>query len=94
MYIMFPKTASAQQIQRNYRALFDEVIQKREPLVVLNNNKPEVVIVEIKQFEGMQKTIEEHELEMAKKAVAIGRKEAREGKLKKLTSLADLMDED
>lgn len=91
---MFPKTASAQQIQRNYRTLFNEVIEKQEPLVVLNNNKPEVVIIEIKQFEDMQKKIEEHELELAKRAIATYEKEEREGKLKKLTSLADLIDED
>jgi prevent-host-death family protein len=91
---MFPKTASAQQIQRNYRTLFDEVIEKQEPLVVLNNNKPEVVIIDIKQFEDMQKKIEEHELELAKQAILIARKEKKEGKLKKLTSLADLINED
>lgn len=91
---MFPKTASMQQIQKNYRKLFDEVIESQEPLVVLNNNKAEVVIIDIHQFEEIQAKAEKYELEMAMKAIMIYKKEKKEGKLKTLKSLKDLINED
>jgi len=49
-----PKTATAQQIQKNYRSIFNDVMIKREPVVVLNNNKPEVVIVDLQTFDEMK----------------------------------------
>lgn len=91
---MFPKTVSVQQIQRNYRKIFDEVMTEQEPVIILNNNKPEVVVVEIHQFEVMQQKAEQYELEMARKAIEEFQKEKKRGKLKKLTSLADLGNED
>ncbi|MCC7196588.1 type II toxin-antitoxin system Phd/YefM family antitoxin [Candidatus Peregrinibacteria bacterium] len=91
---MFPKTASMQQIQKNYRKLFDEVIESQEPLVVLNNNKPEVVIIDIHQFEEIQAKAEKYELELAMKAIMTYKKEKKDGKLKVLKSIKDLIDED
>lgn len=88
---MFPKTASSQDIQRNYRKLFDAVMSEKEPLVILNKNKAEVVIVDIKQFENMQKKIEAYELAMAKQAIQIAQREKRQKKLRKLRSLSDLL---
>lgn len=87
---MFPRTASVQDIQRKYRTLFDVVITTKKPLIVLNNNKAEVVIVEVHQFEEMQEKAEQYDLEMAKKAIAIYATEKKKGKLKKLKSLANL----
>jgi prevent-host-death family protein len=88
---MFPKTASAQQIQRNYRSIFDEVMKDKKPFIILNNNKPEVVIIDVGQFKIMQDKAEQFELEMAKKAIEIGHKEQKDKKLKKLRSLSDLI---
>ncbi len=89
----FPKTVSVQQIQRQYRTIFDQVMKNKEPLIVLNNNKAEVVIIEIHQFEEIQAKAERYDLEMAKLAVQSYQKENSAGKLKKLNSLADLADE-
>ena len=89
----FPKTVSVQQIQRRYRTIFDQVMKNKEPLIVLNNNKAEVVIIEIHQFEEIQAKAERYDLEMAKLAVQSYQKEKSAGKLKKLNSLADLADE-
>ncbi len=89
----FPKTVSVQQIQRQYRTIFDQVMKNKEPLIVLNNNKAEVVIIEIHQFEEIQAKAERYDLEMAKLAVQSYQKEKSAGKLKKLNSLADLADE-
>lgn len=87
---MFPKTATAHEVQRRYRQIFDEVMQTKEPIVVLNNNKPEVVIIDIHQFEIQQKQLEAYELELAMRAIEEAQKEKKQGKLKKLKSLADL----
>lgn len=85
------KTASAQQIQRQYRFLFDQVMTEKEPLVVLNKNKPEVVIIDIGTFEYLKSATEQYEEEQAKKAVSVYQKEKKSGGLKKLNSLADIM---
>ena len=88
---MFPKTASVQQIQRNYRSILDQAMQTKEPIIILNNNKPEVVIIEVHEFEKMQEKAQKYELEMAKQAIAAYQEEKTNGKLKKLHSLKDLM---
>jgi len=91
MFHTMPKTASSKDIQRNYRTLFDEVIDTEEPLVVINNSKPEVVILSVKMYESLNELVEEHEQEMAKKAIENYKTEKKNGKLKKLSSLADLV---
>ena len=87
---IMPKTTSATEIQKNYRALFDEVMASEEPLFVLNNNKPEVVVVSVKTFESLSESREEYEQNMAQKAVENYKAEKKAGKLKKLSSLANL----
>ncbi|MBI2268029.1 MAG: type II toxin-antitoxin system Phd/YefM family antitoxin [Candidatus Blackburnbacteria bacterium] len=52
--LTFPKTTSAREIQRNYRKIFDRVKKTKEPVVVMRNNKPEVVIVNYKKLEEME----------------------------------------
>jgi len=42
--MQMPKTVSARDIQRNYRQIFDEVMETRKPVVVLKHNQPEVII--------------------------------------------------
>lgn len=90
MFKAMPKTASSRDIQKNYRGLFDEVIKTQEPLFVLNNNKPEVVVVSLTKFEELCKSQEEYELDMAKRAIEAHKADKAAGKLKKLSSLADL----
>lgn len=85
-----PKTASSKDIQKNYRALFNEVMDTGEPLFVLNNNKPEVVVISIKTFESLSQSREEYEQNMAQRAVEIYELEKKNGRLKKLSSLADI----
>ena len=87
---IMPKTASSKDIQQNYRALFNEVMASKEPLFVLNNNKPEVVVISIKTFESLSQSREDYEQNIAQKAVEDYLSEKKAGKLKKLSSLADL----
>ena len=90
---MFPKTAPVQQIQRQYRTIFNDAMKHKLPVYILNKNNPEVVIIEVHQFEEMQSKIEKYELALAQEAIVIYKKEKAAGKLKKLTSIADLLNE-
>jgi len=76
----FPKMTTAREIQRNYRKIFDEVKKTKEPVVVMRNNKPEVVIMDAKKLAEMQAIMD----------VLEAREEIRAGKGKILKSLKDL----
>ncbi len=86
-----PKTASSADIQQNYRALFNEVMDTQEPLFVLNNNKPEVVVLSLKAYEELAESKEEYEMSLALKAIEDYELAKKNNKLKKLKSLSDLM---
>ena len=66
---MFPKTATTQDIQRRYRSIFDEVMEQKEPVVVMVNNMPQVVIVEFHQFEELQKEEKKRKMKLAMKVI-------------------------
>lgn len=87
---IMPKTASPGDVQRNYRTLFDEVKGSEEPLFVLSNNRPDVVIISYEQYENLTRSKEEHEQDMARAAIENYESEKKKGQLKKLSSLADL----
>lgn len=84
-----PATASVREVQRNYKKLFDQVNKTKEPLFLLSNNKPKVVVLDFKVFQDMAKEKELTEDE-ALEIIAEGDKEYKEGKLKVLASLKDL----
>ena len=88
---IMPKTASSKDIQRNYRTLFNEVIATEDPLFVLNNNKPEVVVISLKTYEELENSKEEYELSLALKAIEDCELAKKNNKLKKLSSLSELM---
>jgi len=87
---IFPKTASSQQIQRHYRSLFNYVIETGEPLIVLNNNTPEVVIIDINTYAERQSKIEAYEQSLARQAINTYKQEKEKNKLKKLNFLSSL----
>lgn len=75
-----PKTTTAREIQKNYRKIFDEVKETGEPVVVMRNNKPDIVIMDAKRLEEMEAIMD----------VLVSREEVRSGKGKLLKSLNDL----
>lgn len=81
--MLFPRTTTAREIQRNYKKVFSTVKRTKEPVFVMKNNKPEVAIVDVKKLEEMEAVLE----------VLQSYKEAKEGKTKTLTSLVDLWHE-
>lgn len=87
---LMPKTASPRDIQRNYRTLFDEVKASEEPLLILSNNKPDVVVISYKQYEAFTHSQEEREQDMARAAIENYESEKAAGQLKELSSLTDL----
>ena len=84
-----PQTVSAKDIQRNYRKIFDQAKESKKPIVVLNNNKPDVAIVDVELLESMIKQIE---LADALEAIKDYQKAKKGNKLINLRSLADLID--
>ncbi|MDO8503447.1 MAG: type II toxin-antitoxin system Phd/YefM family antitoxin [bacterium] len=78
--MMFPRTTTAREIQRNYKKVFETVKRTKEPVFVMKNNKPEVAIIDAKKLEEMEAIL----------AVLQSREEARAGKAKILKSLKDL----
>lgn len=86
----FPKTTTVREIQRNYKKIFEEVKKSKKPIIVMKNNKPDVAVIDVKILAGLEKRIEELELEDALNSIKQGEKEYREGKTVKANSLADL----
>lgn len=78
--MLFPKTTTAREIQRNYRKVFDEVKSSKEPVYVMKNNKPEVAIIDAEKLSEMEAIM----------AVLESREEVHMGKGKVLKSLKDL----
>lgn len=60
MVALMPKTASPRDIQRNYRTLFDAVKTSEEPLLILNNNQPDVVVISYEQYTALRQAQEEN----------------------------------
>lgn len=78
--MLFPRTTTAREIQRNYKKVFETAKRTKEPIFVMKNNKPEVAIIDAKKFEEMEAIL----------AVLESRAEVRAGKGKILRSLKDL----
>lgn len=80
----FPDITTAQELQKNYRKIFDRVKKTKRPVVVMRNNKPDVAIMDLDELAEMQAVME----------VLQSREESRQGKTKELKgSLTDLWHE-
>lgn len=88
--MLMPNTATTNQIQRSYRQVFDTA-KTAGPVVVLTNNKPDVVILSPEDFDRFYKTQEEWEIADTLEAVNVYREEKRTGSLIKNKTLIDLM---
>ncbi len=91
MNTLMPNTVSVSDIQKNYRKIFDKARRTKEPVIVLSNNKPDVVIMDVESLELMNKKLEEFEIEDTLRAVEAGDRELKEGKTKTVASLAELL---
>lgn len=50
---VMPLTTTATELQRNYKKVVKRVRRSREPVTVLSNNKPEVVIMDYEVFKSL-----------------------------------------
>ncbi len=94
MYIMntlMPKTISVTDIQKNYRKVFNIAKKTKEPVIVLSNNKPDVVIIDYKALEKLRRLAYDAEIKDALLAIEAGEKELKEGRTMKANSLAELI---
>ena len=89
--MILPKTVSARDIQRDYRRIFNEAKTSKKPVVVLTNNKPDVVIMDVAELEHLYQKAEKAEVAEALKAVSAYKREKKAGKLKKMRSLGELL---
>lgn len=84
----FPQTASIHEIQRSYRALFNKIKERKEPLYLLKNNKPEVVVIDYSAWENIVHELEKSDL---LDSIRIAEQEKAKGKIKKLDTLDSLV---
>lgn len=54
------QTVTSTDIQRNYRSIVNSLI---EPVVVMTDSRPEVVVVDYREYLDQKKIIEKYELE-------------------------------
>lgn len=88
--MILPKTVSARDIQRDYRRIFNEAKTSKKPVLVLTNNKPDVVIMDVREVERLYQRAAQVETAEAIRAVRVYQREKKAGKLKQLASLKDL----
>ena len=86
-----PNLVSVSELQKNYSEIFKNLISEN-PLFVLNNNKPQAVILSPKFYQQMAKKMQRMEEEDALESIEIYKQEAKAGKLKKLENIDELFD--
>jgi len=94
MDTLIPQTVSVRDVQRNYRKIFDLVRTSGEPVIVLKNNQPEVVIASIEKLEKLERQLRKLEEKEALEAIRAYQREKRKKRLKVLRkSLVNLWQE-
>ena len=93
--ITIPHIINVADLQRRYRSLVNKIKKTGEPMIVLSNGTPDVVVMDVKTYNAQAKALkemgEEYLLKMAKEGVS----EYKSGKtksLKKGQTLMDLLD--
>lgn len=87
--MQIPNLATTREIQTNYRATFNKA-KSSGPVVIMTNNKPDVVILSIPDAVQLYKKARATELAEALAAVKAYQKAKKSQKMVTATSLADL----
>ncbi len=93
MDIPLGNIVSVSDLQKNYRKVINKAKRTNKPVLVMRGNDPEVVVVDIKVMDEMNKRLEELEIEETLRAAAQARKDYKAGKLKTADSVLDLLKE-
>lgn len=94
MDTVIPQITTVANLQRDYRTLVDKIKRTGEPLVVVNNGKPDVVVISVKTYNDRTRRLKELEEGYLLKVLEEAKKEHREGKtvwLKKGQKLSDIL---
>ena len=92
MISTIPQIATVADLQRKYRSLVDKIKKTGEPLVVVNNGQPDVVVMDTEVYNTKIARLNELEEEYLMKVIKEGMEEHRQGKTIKLKKGQTLMD--
>lgn len=79
---------TTRQIQTNYRTVFDQA-KNEGPVMVMTNNKPDVVISSVTEMQYLLERTRESEMRDALRAISSYKRAKKNKKLIKVKSLAD-----
>lgn len=88
--MLLPNIATTRQIQTNYRSTFD-LAKRSGPVVVMTNNKPDVVIISYEEAEKLFEKSNQIELQETMEAIRVYQQAKKVKKLVKVKSLAELL---
>lgn len=94
MITTIPFMATVADLQRGYRALVEKIKETGEPLVVVNNGKPDVVVMDAAVYNSRAERLRELEEEYLLRIKDEALREYKAGKtrwLKKGQKLSDLL---
>ncbi len=89
-YMLTQNNITATDIQRNYRAVFNQV-KKLGSIVVMTNNQPDVMIISMDEADKFYQKVEEKELEQAAQAIKAYKQATKQHKLIRGKTLADYL---
>lgn len=89
-----PAIATVADVQRSYRKLVNTLKKKGEPLIVVNNGKPDAVILDVKKYNEYMQRLRELEEERLLRVSREAVEEYRKGKtvrMRKGETLTELL---
>lgn len=92
MDTVIPFITTVADLQRGYRTLVDKIKRTGEPLVVVNNGKPDVVVISAEVYNNKAKRLKELEEEYLLKVYKEAIDEYKKGKTVKLKKGQTLLD--
>lgn len=72
--------ATVADLQRNYRPLITSLKKSGQPLIIVSNGRPDVIIMDIDSFESREKELQDLEEKHLLSLVAEARKESKQKK--------------
>ena len=88
------KLTSVANLQRKYKQVLNEAKNSGEPVFVLRHSHQEAAVVDIDTFNQITAKADKFDELLALQSLKNSEKELKEGKVKELVSLKDLIDED
>jgi|GEM_PF-1260181 len=88
--MLIQSNVTATDIQRNYRAVFNQV-KSQGSVIVITNNQPDVMIISMDEAEKFYQNMKEKELVQAQKAISAYKQAVKKHKLIRKKTLADYL---